>query len=527
MTATPHPDPATGARLVLVVDDDGLHRSLTCQILAGAGIQTLEAGSGAEALTVAESSSPDAVLIDQVMPGMSGIELTRQLRARPANLVTPLLFVSAEDATEVRVEALRAGATDFMVKPVEADELVARVQAQLELAAQWEARIAALRARAATISDIASMTPVSNPVATAREICRRISRSNGGRGVAILSWESDPVPLAVTGGQQFLEEAPVVVLPSRSRPGPWIHYSAAPPVPSLPGGATGPRRHWAACAPVQVGRHPVGVLLLEGGEAPQEEMLATAVDYAATAAIHLGPALTRTKRASERRQAVEDALRPGSFQPVYQPVLDLRTTTIVGYEALTRLHSGQSILELLAEAEDVRMRSECEIVLLKAAISQAERLPPDRWLSINLSPSVLLSHTQELAGMFSRSHRRTVIELTENERIEDYGAVRAAVAEMGEAVRLSVDDTGSGYASLRHVVDLRPHYLKLDRGWITGVEADETRQALIAGMVGFCEHTSTQLIAEGIERQPERETLEALGVLFGQGYLLGRPEPID
>jgi CheY-like chemotaxis protein len=219
-------DPGTNGdvtRLILVVDDDQAYRSVTTRVLADAGLDTIEAGSGPEALELLEGHRVDAVLIDQVMSGMSGIELTRRLRTMPIHVMMPLLFVSGDDSPSIRVEALRAGATDFMNKRVEADELVARVQAQLGLAAQWETRIGTLRARAATISDIASMSPISNPISTAREICRRISRSNGGRGVAILSWENQPVPLAATGSPTFLEETPVVSLPARGRPGPWIH----------------------------------------------------------------------------------------------------------------------------------------------------------------------------------------------------------------------------------------------------------------------------------------------------------------
>jgi EAL domain-containing protein (putative c-di-GMP-specific phosphodiesterase class I)/CheY-like chemotaxis protein len=504
-------------RLILLVDDDPVYRSVCASILESAGLATVEAESGARALALAAEHRFDAVLIDQVMPAMSGVELTTALRRQPLHLMTPLMFVSADDDAGVRLEALRAGATDFMVKPVEPDEMVARVQSQLVLAAQWETRFDNLRARAATVSDIASMMPAGSPSSTAKEICRRISRSNGGRGVAILSWEEDPIPMAATGSPAFLEDTPVVTLPPRSRSGPWIHYSL--------GNVTG-RRGWSACAPVQFGRAPIGVLVLEGGEAPQEEMLATAVDYAATAAIHLGPVLTQTRRDVERRQAVEDNLRPEAFEPVFQPVIDLRNAAVVGHEALTRLTSGLPIIEFLADADDARLRAECELTFLRAALDEAGALPPGTWLSVNLSPSILLSHTADLAQLLSRSTRRIVIELTENERIEDYAAVRHAVAQLGPTVRLSVDDTGSGYASLRHVVDLRPHYLKLDRSWITGVEVDETRQALIAGIVGFCDHTGTELIAEGIERLPERQTLESLGVVYGQGYLLGRPQPL-
>jgi EAL domain-containing protein (putative c-di-GMP-specific phosphodiesterase class I)/CheY-like chemotaxis protein len=507
------------AGVIMVVDDDRTYRQVVASLLEHAGLASVEAGSGPEALEAVAEHQVDAVIVDQSMPGMSGMDLTRRLRQMPLHLMTPILFISADDSPAVRVQALRAGATDFMVKPVEADELLARLEAQLGLADQWAERIETLRARAATVSEIASMPTVGGAVSTAREICRRISRSNGGRGVAILSWESEPVPLAATGSPVFLRDTPVFPLPNRARPAPWIHYSSG-------AGRDGPRP-WVACAPVQVGRRPVGVLVLEGGESLQDEMLATAVDYATTAAIHLGPAMTRTQRALVRRQAVTDVLAAGAFVPVYQPVIDLRRTTVVGYEALTRLHSGQPVPDFLSEAQDVGLRIDCELAFIRSALADAGRLPAGPWLSVNLAPSLLTSRTDELASLLADVERPLVVELTENEPIEDYEVVRRALTALGGGVRLSVDDTGSGYASLRHVVDLRPHYLKLDRSWISGLESDDTRQALIAGIVGFCEHTGTELIAEGIERQFERNALENLGVVYGQGYLLGHPARPD
>ena len=98
-----------------------------------------------------------------------------------------------------------------------------------------------------------------------------------------------------------------------------------------------------------------------------------------------------------------------------------------------------------------------------------------------------------------------------------------AVRQLTPSVRLAVDDAGAGYASLRHVLMLRPDFVKLDQEWIRGVEADAARQALIGALVLFAKRTRSVLIAEGIETAPELETLHALGVELGQGYFLGRP----
>jgi EAL domain-containing protein (putative c-di-GMP-specific phosphodiesterase class I) len=118
-----------------------------------------------------------------------------------------------------------------------------------------------------------------------------------------------------------------------------------------------------------------------------------------------------------------------------------------------------------------------------------------------------------------------IIELTEHERIDDYDAVRAAFARFGPSVRLAVDDAGSGYASMRHILSLQPSYVKLDIEWVRGIHNDPVRRSLVSGLSYFAEATGSELIAEGIESDEERAALLELGVKLGQGFLLGRPAP--
>lgn len=119
-----------------------------------------------------------------------------------------------------------------------------------------------------------------------------------------------------------------------------------------------------------------------------------------------------------------------------------------------------------------------------------------------------------------------VLEITEHAAIADYAALRDAIAGLGYPVRLSVDDAGAGFASFRHIVELRPDYVKIDIGLVRAIDADPVRAALVAGMVYFALRTDAELIAEGIETDAELATLRSLAVDLGQGYLLGRPAPI-
>ena len=99
----------------------------------------------------------------------------------------------------------------------------------------------------------------------------------------------------------------------------------------------------------------------------------------------------------------------------------------------------------------------------------------------------------------------------------------AVLERLGPAVKLAVDDAGAGYASLRHILELNPAVVKLDRVLVSGLDADEARRALIAGIRHFTQLAGCELIAEGIETTAELEALRAIGVTLGQGYLLGRP----
>jgi predicted signal transduction protein with EAL and GGDEF domain len=103
----------------------------------------------------------------------------------------------------------------------------------------------------------------------------------------------------------------------------------------------------------------------------------------------------------------------------------------------------------------------------------------------------------------------------------------AALDQVRDRARLAVDDAGAGYAGLRHILELRPHFVKLDISLVRNVDNDPARQAMVIGMAHFATYVGCDLIAEGVETANELTTLKLLGVPFGQGYLLGRPAPVD
>ena len=127
--------------VVLVVDDEEPARAAYIRVLERASFETCEAETGVAALQQLRSRLVHAVVVDQHMPGMTGMDLTTQIRALPSYDRTPILFVSGDGSPTVRIRALQAGATDFMVKPVVLDELVARVEVQLRVNATWQSTV--------------------------------------------------------------------------------------------------------------------------------------------------------------------------------------------------------------------------------------------------------------------------------------------------------------------------------------------------------------------------------------------------
>ena len=226
------------------------------------------------------------------------------------------------------------------------------------------------------------------------------------------------------------------------------------------------------------------------------------------------------------RRTIRSVLEAQSFHPVFQPIVELASREVVGYEALTRFDSGQRPDLCFADAWSVGLGPELELATLGAAVDAAKGLRSGVFLGLNASPR-LLAHAEQLRAVLLSAGRPLVLEITEHETIDDYEALREAILTLGRDIRVAVDDAGAGVANFGHIIDLRPDFVKLDISLVRRVNANLGRQAMVVGMRHFARTAGCRLIAEGVETAEEADTLTSLGVEFGQGYLFGRPEPVD
>ena len=205
--------------------------------------------------------------------------------------------------------------------------------------------------------------------------------------------------------------------------------------------------------------------------------------------------------------------------------MELATGRVVGVEALARAvrDPGYCPSEFFPAAHAVGLGADLELVALRAALRVLDGLPEGRYLAVNLSPAAL-SDPRLPAELAAADLPRLVLEITERDAIDDFALVRSVLDPLrARGLRLAIDDTGAGYAGLRHIVGLRPDVLKLDAELVRGIEQDTVRGALAQALLGFTRRTGATLVAEGVDSPAGLQTLRDLGIEYGQGYLLAIP----
>ncbi|MBW3603319.1 MAG: EAL domain-containing protein [Actinobacteria bacterium] len=536
MTAHQLPDDEAAAP-VLVVDDDQAIRTLFVSVLRAAGVRAIAVATGDEALAVLDRRKIAALLLDSNLPDTSGARLLQILREREDSRTLPVIVVTDESDIDHRVTALEAGADDYLTKPIHVQELVARVRAQLRGQAEWLSVLGTrMRERNQVLSALTRGRPSHSPSETAELICSRLAQLPGLDGAGVYAFIGDGaiIPLALHGafGPQIrvgrpLPAALATRLRERATSGPWSER-ASPTVGDTMSSAnpTGSRGE-TAWAPLRSRGDLLGLLAVTGSESTGDvfgRSLSLAIDVSAVAAALLAPSLESWSQSETLRSVIRQVIDQRTFATVFQPIVELDTMRVIGHEALTRFHDGTSPELRFAEAAEVGLGVSLETATISNALEALRSVSDVGMVSVNVSPLVLVA-CPDLGDILARADRPVVLELTEHDRIDDYPRVRQAVDALGPQVRLSVDDAGSGYACLTHVLALRPAFTKLDRGWVHGIATDPVRQALVAGLQHFAHRSGCRLIAEGVETPEQLETLRDLGVTFGQGFLLGAPKP--
>ena len=539
---------------IYIADDEPANVDLLEAVLERAGFTSIATFSDGQALVDAiAEQEPDLILLDLRMPVLDGLAVLKNLASGPtAGGFLPVLVLTADATRESRDKALSSGAHDYLTKPFDPAEVLLRVGNLLEtrrlhqelrrrnvdLTGQVERTTRTLADReqewAQQAAALSHLEAHGSAEETAQAICDELSAMAGLTRVMVVALDAagQAIPLArdATVDIRIRVNSPLpselmVGWAERVGNGPWVGpYPDALGSPLLR--APGELPTAMAIIPLRTSTAMLGAIVICTEAVDGITFLAGRLpvleSFGAVASALLGPGIISRQQRGEIRRDLETVLANEAFVPVFQPVVDLATGATVGHEALTRFHDGTRPDRRFADADAVGLGLELEQACLTAAMAAAPRLPGNGWLSLNVSPALLLERAR-LRRCLDGQVRFAVLEVTEHVAIENYSAIRDAVSSIGADVRIAVDDAGAGFASFRHILELRPDYVKLDIGLVRDIDTDDVRQALVAGIVYFAKKSGCRLIAEGIETEGERDQLRSLGVDLGQGFLLGRP----
>lgn len=574
---------------VLVVDDVADNREILTRRLIRRGFDVTEAVGGHDALEQISRSDFDIVLLDIMMPDLSGNEVLQRVRADPGFANLPIIMVTAKSQSEDVVSSLSLGANDYITKPVDFEVALARINAQIERKRAADAALREkkqLEKRSLVLDEQLESTAFrlaeeSRKRSVSEDRLRFLAYHDSLTGLMnrqgfrdCLFQELDEMPVkdskpllmfidldgfkAVNDcyghdvGDKLLTsvgERLVAALP------------VGTPIARLGGDefaailqSVGGNEEAAAAALVEKLSQPYtvgGNVVRVGascGLAPARcfsgdlDGLINAADLAMYHAKAKGtgcvvPFETRMlEQQRERRQIELDlhrAVTEMEFEVFYQPILNVKTRELAGFEALLRWpHRTRGMMSpetFIPLAEESGLISQIGAWVLRKACEQAAQWPEHVEISVNLSPlqfespSLLPTIVNALAAS-GLAPSRLELEITETALLGTEGKnvrILEAIRQLG--VRVSIDDFGTGYSSLAYLRSFRFDKIKIDKRFIQGLRDNQSDTAIVRSIIMLGQNIGVGTTAEGIETEDQLGSVVAEGCTQGQGYLFSRP----
>lgn len=548
------PDPCK----LLVVDDNPANRDLLLRSLTGRGYQVEVAESGADALGKINRAHYDLVLLDQVMPGMSGLDLLRLLRATYSPNELPVIMVSGLSDSHAIVDAFDRGANDYVVKPIDLPVMDARIQTQLARSkAERRGRL------------LDTLTGLGNRTMFLNHLAEALAPHGIGDPLTVLLLDLDGFQLlndnlGHQGGDQALIEVAArfrqAIAGSSILPAPLLARVGADEFAVLM--SAGPVEQAQALAetllsclsrPVTIESSRVslsacaGIAACSGSQAIAAEILRDA-RIAMLHARREGRNRWEIFDPQQRRRAhirtamvvdLHQALALQQMTVFYQPMVDLSTASVIGFEALLRWRHPQYGLvqpsDFIPIAEDTGLIVPLGDWVLRGAVAQLKtwqsKYPGTAPLSMNVNVSVKQLATPQLVEAVDAVLFETGIppetlklEITESALIPEIDATREVLARLRALhVGLKLDDFGTGYSSLSRLRTLPFDSLKIDRSFVQRLHSDHESRAIVETILKLARSLHMTVVAEGIENEEQRATLVELGCDTGQGFLFSKP----
>jgi diguanylate cyclase (GGDEF)-like protein len=549
--ATDHP-----AATLLVVDDDAMNCDALSRRLERAGYAVFTAESGTAALDILAAHRVDLVLLDVMMPGMSGVDVLRRVRETRSISELPIIMVTAKDGTDDIVEALDLGANDYVTKPLDVAVALARIRTQL------------------TARRADPLTGLPNRVLFMDRLERRIQRAAaaGRYDFAVLFLDVDRFKvindsLGHVAGDQLLVDIAQRLERSLRSTDTVARFGGECTLARVGGdeftilvdGATAASARAVAerlvatvAAPFDLGDREVAtsvsVGIVMGAErySHAPDMVRDA-DTAMYRAKDAGKARceifdTSMLAAAERRLTIESDLRRaierGQLAVHYQPIVTLAASELCGFEALLRwnhpVHGELTPDQFMSVAEETGLIVPIGRWVLHEACRQMrewdEEFPECARLGINVNLSArqcLHPHlADDVANVLAETRfpaKRLKLEITESLVLHASDTIIGILTRLrGLGVQLGLDDFGMGYSALGYLQRLPVQTLKIDRAFVNGLH-ETGNVEIVRAILSLAAGLAMDVTAEGIETAEQLSRLRDLACEFGQGFYFYKP----
>lgn len=234
------------------------------------------------------------------------------------------------------------------------------------------------------------------------------------------------------------------------------------------------------------------------------------------------------------RDALVEIIQAGRLTPLFQPIVDLFSGEIYGYEIFTRGSAPfENPREMFDRAREWGLSFELDCACRKKGLVKVASLSDtfkNRKFFLNTDPHIFTDahfekgHTRSQLKELGLEQRQIVLEISETAPVEDYPQFEKMIRHyFDQGFAIALDNFGAGQKGLVTLVAASPNFVKLDYALVSGVQERSYKQHLVKSVLSFASNVESTVIAEGVETQGELETLIRLGVRYGQGFLLGRP----
>jgi EAL domain-containing protein (putative c-di-GMP-specific phosphodiesterase class I) len=240
---------------------------------------------------------------------------------------------------------------------------------------------------------------------------------------------------------------------------------------------------------------------------------------------------------SEKHRDLKRIIENQWINTYYQPIVSMKTNEIFGYETLNRpmitdaFKTTEQFYDFVGRSPNMfEMETICRQLAIKGFYDKKNKKNQNKMLFINVHPRVMLDpsfrsgKTIELLKNYQLRPEQIILEVTEKGAVSDYLDFMNIVHHYREqGFRIAVDDAGSGYNSLKTLVFLQPEFIKIDRAIIDGVSRNHVQQEMVGLLFDYAKRVKTQVIAEGIETLADFQFLQKMGIDYGQGYFISKP----